>query len=105
MELMPRSIEAERRVLFGPIDGNIDATAERFTSKICRMTTFWHMQLLQTTEDLGVLLNRPVGDQVWMLFDVRQYCSPDAIESDELFDGKSFVSYTIIHPSKFFKIR
>jgi hypothetical protein len=34
------SIEAERHVLFGPLDGDIDAAGDRLTSKVCRMATF-----------------------------------------------------------------
>ena len=33
------SLEAERRVLFGPLEWNFDSAAERLARKICRMTT------------------------------------------------------------------
>ena len=34
-------LEAERCSLLAPVNGNIDAAAERFTSKICRLTLWF----------------------------------------------------------------
>ena len=38
--LNAHSFEAKGRILFGPLQRNFDATAERLTSKIRRMATF-----------------------------------------------------------------